>query len=457
MKQLEIINPATENIITTLTQDDASSLSNKLQLLKTGQKDWKNISLTDRINIIKKFAELLLQEIEILAATLTDEVGKPLQQSRNEVNGARSRIQWLTEHAEQYLSDEIMSKTDNMEERIAYEPLGIVCNISAWNYPYLVGTNVFVPALLAGNAVFYKPSEFSTLTGLHIERLLKKAGIPENVFQVAIGAGEVGNNLLELPLDGYFFTGSYKTGQYIYTKVAPKMVVCQCELGGKDPLYITEDIADIDGVAAGTADGAFYNNGQSCCSVERIYVHEKIYDEYVQSFVKEVNSWKIGDPKEDGVYIGPLSRKNQVAFLEEQVKDAVSKGATVLAGGKSIDRQGYYFQPTVLTDVTHDMAVMKEESFGPIIGIMKVKDDAEALTLMQDSEYGLTSGVYCSSKKRAEDILKQINSGSAYWNCCDRVSAALPWSGRNHSGFGATLSHAGIRAFTKTKGYHLRG
>ena len=457
MKQLEIINPATENIITTLTQDDASSLSNKLQLLKTGQKDWKNISLTDRINIIKKFAELLLQEIEILAATLTDEVGKPLQQSRNEVNGARSRIQWLTEHAEQYLSDEIMSKTDNMEERIAYEPLGIVCNISAWNYPYLVGTNVFVPALLAGNAVFYKPSEFSTLTGLHIERLLKKAGIPENVFQVAIGAGEVGNNLLELPLDGYFFTGSYKTGQYIYTKVAPKMVVCQCELGGKDPLYITEDIADIDGVAAGTADGAFYNNGQSCCSVERIYVHEKIYDKYVEAFVKEVNSWKIGAPTEEGVYIGPLSRKNQVAFLEEQVKDAVIKGATLLAGGKKIDRPGYYFQPTVLADVSHDMAVMKEESFGPIIGIMKVTDDAEALALMQDSEYGLTSGVYCTSKERAEDILKQINSGSAYWNCCDRVSAALPWSGRNHSGFGATLSHGGIRAFTNTKGYHLRG
>jgi acyl-CoA reductase-like NAD-dependent aldehyde dehydrogenase len=457
MKLLEIINPATESIITTLTQDDASSLSNKMQLLKAGQQDWENIPLTDRINIIKKFAELLLEEIEILAATLTDEVGKPLQQSRNEVNGARSRIQWLTDHAEQYLSDEIMSKTDNMEERIAYEPLGIVCNISAWNYPYLVGTNVFVPALLAGNAVFYKPSEFSTLTGLHIERLLKKAGIPDNVFLVAIGDGEVGNTLLELPLDGYFFTGSYKTGQYIYAKVAPKMVVCQCELGGKDPLYITEDIADIDGVAAGTADGAFYNNGQSCCSVERIYVHEKIYDQYVQSFVKELNSWKVGDPKEDGVYIGPLSRKNQVAFLEEQVQDAVSKGATLLAGGKKIDGPGYYFQPTVLANATHEMAVMKEESFGPIIGIMKVKDDTDALALMQDSEYGLTSGVYCTSKERAEGILKQINSGSAYWNCCDRVSAALPWSGRNHSGFGATLSHAGIRAFTKTKGYHLRG
>jgi acyl-CoA reductase-like NAD-dependent aldehyde dehydrogenase len=400
---------------------------------------------------------LLEKNTESLAAVLTSEVGKPLQQSRNEINGARTRIHWLTEHAANYLSDETMFSENGLEEKISYEPLGVICNISAWNYPYLVGVNVFVPALLAGNAVMYKPSEYATLTGLEIEKLLKQAGIPQDVFHVAVGAKEAGALLLELPFDGYFFTGSYKTGKYIYERVAPKMVPCQCELGGKDPLYVADDISDVKAVAAATADGAFYNNGQSCCAVERIYVHEKVYDRYIDEFVKAVKAWKIGRPLEEGIYIGPLSRKVQPAFLEQQVNEAIQKGATLLTGGHRINRKGFYFEPTVLTNVNHTMSVMKEESFGPVIGIMKVKDDAEAVELMKDTEYGLTASVYSSSKTRAENILRQINTGTGYWNCCDRVSAALPWSGRKHSGFGTTLSHAGLRAFVRPKAYHLRG
>ena len=266
----------------------------------------------------------------------------------------------------------------------------------------------------------------------------------------------MGELLLELPFDGYFFTGSYKTGKYIYEKVASKMVPCQCELGGKDPLYVADDIADIKAVAAGTADGAFYNNGQSCCAVERIYVHEKIYDKYVDEFVREVRSWKTGSPTEEGIYLGPLTRKDQLGILEQQVSDALQKGATIVTGGNRINGKGYFFEPTVLTNVNHEMSVMKDESFGPIIGIMKVKNDEEAIQLMQDTEYGLTAAVYSSDKLRAEKILQQINTGSGYWNCCDRVSAALPWSGRKHSGFGVTLSHAGLRAFVKPKAWHLR-
>jgi len=453
---MNVINPATEEIITTLTEDSSASVSSKFNKLQAAQLTWKKTKLTDRINIIKSFSNLLEKNIETLAATLTSEVGKPLQQSRNEINGARARIKWLTENAVKYLSDEIMTVDGNMTEKISYEPLGVICNISAWNYPYLVGVNVFVPALLAGNAVLYKPSEYASLTGLAIEKILKEAGVPEDIFQVAIGARQVGELLLELPFHGYFFTGSYKTGKYIYEKVAPKMVPCQCELGGKDPLYVADDVTDVKAVAAGTADGAFYNNGQSCCAVERIYVHEKIYDNYVSEFVKEVKSWKVGEPTEAGVYIAPLSRKEQLSVLEGQVNDAVQKGATLLAGGKSKEGKGYYFEPTVLTEVNHTMNVMRDESFGPIIGIMKVKNDEEALKLMQDTEYGLTASVYSADQHRAENILRELNTGTGYWNCCDRVSAALPWSGRNHSGIGATLSHAGLRAFTKAKAFHLR-
>jgi acyl-CoA reductase-like NAD-dependent aldehyde dehydrogenase len=234
------------------------------------------------------------------------------------------------------------------------------------------------------------------------------------------------------------------------------MIPCQLELGGKDPLYVADDVKDIKTVAQGTADGAFYNNGQSCCSVERIYVHKKVYKQYVEEFVKEVKSWKAGQPTEDGVYIAAITRPEQVAVLENQVKDALKKGAKILTGGKRAKGAGNYFEPTVLVNVTHKMAVMKEESFGPIIGIMSVSNDEEAAALMNDTEYGLTASVYTTSEKRANKILAQVNSGSAYWNCCDRVSPALPWSGRGYSGFGATLSHAGLRAFTKPKAYHER-
>jgi acyl-CoA reductase-like NAD-dependent aldehyde dehydrogenase len=454
---MQIVNPSSEEIIKEVEEDTKLTVERKFQLLTTSQSGWMGRALAERISILQKFSLLLERNIEELAAILTAEVGKPLQQSRNEVNGARARIKWLTENAEKYLSDEVMTKEQDLTEKISYEALGVVCNISAWNYPYLVGVNVFVPALLAGNTVLYKPSEYATLTGLEIEKLLKQAGIPEGVFQIAIGAKEVGEYLLDLPFNGYFFTGSFKTGKYIYERVAPKMVPCQCELGGKDPLYIADDIADIKSVAAGTADGAFYNNGQSCCAVERIYVHEKIYDQYLDEFIKEVKSWKIGKPSDAGVYIGPLTRKDQVALIEKQIEEAVKGGAQIATGGKRMTSKGYYFEPTVLTQVKNNMQVMQEESFGPIIGIMKVKNDAEAVALMQDTKYGLTAGVYSADQSRAENIIQQINAGTGYWNCCDRVSAALPWSGRNNSGFGATLSHVGLRAFTKPKAYHLRG
>jgi acyl-CoA reductase-like NAD-dependent aldehyde dehydrogenase len=453
---MQIINPATEEIIGEINPSNAESLEEKYNLLKHGQTLWSAFDLKERVNVLRNFSGLLESQIENLATILTTEVGKPLQQSRNEINGAVTRIKWLTGNAEKYLAEEIMGIEKGMEEIISYDPLGVICNISAWNYPMLVGVNVFIPALIAGNAVMYKPSEFAMLTGLEIEKLLKQSGVPDNVFQVALGAKEVGELLLKMPFDGYFFTGSYNTGKYIYEKCALKIVPCQLEMGGKDPLYVTDDIADVKQTAASTADGAFYNNGQSCCAVERIYVHESIYDDYLIEFLKEVKSWKIGEPKETGVYIGSLTRKAQINILESQVADAEKKGARVLTGGKRIHRKGNYFEPTVLTNVTHDMQVMKEESFGPVIGIMKVKDDQEAIKLMQDTEYGLTAAVYSSNKKRAENILRQINAGTGYWNCCDRVSASLPWSGRNHSGFGVTLSHAGLHSFVRPKAWHLR-
>ena len=453
---MQILNPATGKVIREVETDTKESLEIKMQSLRRAQSAWAARSLQDRLTVIERFHVLLAEEIETLAADLTSEVGKPLQQSRNEVNGARTRVAWMIRNAERYLSDEIMSDDGGMEERIKYEPLGVICNISAWNYPWLVGVNVVVPALLAGNALMYKPSEFATLTGMHMRRLLISAGLPSELMQTAIGAGDVGEKLLHMPFDGYFFTGSYRTGRHIYETVAPRMVVCQLELGGKDPLYVTDDVADIESVAAGTADGAFYNNGQSCCAVERIYVHERIYDDYVRAFVQEVKSWKMGDPSEAGVYIGAITRAANIGLLQEQIQDALGKGANLQTGGHHLEGPGNFFTPAVLTGVDHTMDIMREESFGPVIGIMKVKDDEEAIRLMNDTDYGLTASVYTSDRERGERILARIDSGTGYINCCDRVSAGLPWSGRKHSGFGATLSHQGLRAFTQTKAMHIR-
>jgi acyl-CoA reductase-like NAD-dependent aldehyde dehydrogenase len=454
---MQIINPTTEEVITEIAEDTEQSIAKKFQSLKEGQALWANVPLQKRIEFIARFYELLDKQKDELAVTLTKEMGKPLQQSYNELNGAQSRIKFFVDNSAKYLADEWVNTDGSTKEKIVYEPLGVIANISAWNYPYLIGVNVFIPALIGGNAVFYKPSEYSTLTGMHIQRLLHSAGVPENAFQLAIGKGATGEYLLQLPLDGYFFTGSYRTGKYIAEKVAPKLVACQLELGGKDPLYVMDDVEDIEKTATAALEGVVYNNGQSCCAVERIYVHEAIYDKFVQSYVEQAKKLVIGNPMVPTTDVGPLSRKEQKDFLLSQIKDAVSKGATVVYGGKTLNDKGYFIEPTVLVNVNHEMKLMTEESFGPVVGIQKVKNDAEAIRLMMDTEYGLTAAVYSKSYERAEEVMKQMNTGTVYWNCCDRVSASLPWSGRKNSGLGSTLSYQGIRAFVQPKAYHIRG
>lgn len=443
---MKIINPATEECIKELHADMMQTINEKYQQLKQGQLLWTRQSIHDRIHVMKRFCDLLKENAETIAFDLNQETGKLIHEANNEITGACYRTQYFIDHTEKTLKESFVNENNGVKEILAYEPLGVIANISAWNYPLLVGINVFVPALLAGNAVLYKPSEYATLTGLHIERLLHQAGVPADVFKIVIGDGTIGKYLLELPLQGYFFTGSYQTGKLIAEAVSHKLVPIGLELGGKDPIYVMDDVTDISKVAAALVEGAFYNNGQSCCAVERIYVHEKIYHEFLKSYVSEVNKITL---------VPPLTRPQQIALLEEQVNDAISKGAKLLCGGKRILSKGYFFEPTVLSHVDHTMKVMKEESFGPVIGIQSVASDAEALHLMQDTEYGLTAGIYGRDEARARNLLSQIDAGTAYFNCCDRVSPYLPWSGRNHSGLGSTLSYLGILAFVKPKAYMM--
>jgi acyl-CoA reductase-like NAD-dependent aldehyde dehydrogenase len=453
---MQIINPATEAVIDEIAEDTEATVKEKYALVKKEQREWAARTVDERLGIIGRFFELLEAEKKALAETLTAETGKPLQQSYNELNGARGRIRWMLDHAKRWLEEEWIVTEGATREKISYEPLGVIANISAWNYPYLVGVNVFIPALIGGNGVLYKPSEYATLTGMHIQRLLYKAGVPEDVFQLVAGKGRAGEWLLELPLDGYFFTGSYRTGRLIAGKVASRLVPCQLELGGKDPLYVMDDVEDIAKVAAAALEGVVYNNGQSCCAVERIYVQERVYDDFVKAYTEQARKMVVGDPMDAATEIGALSRPGQLEFLQDQIADAVGKGARLLYGGGRIGGKGYFIEPAVLVDVNHGMKLMMEESFGPVVGIQKVRDDAEAVQLMGDTEYGLTAAVYSKSYDRAEGVMKQLNTGTVYWNCCDRVSAGLPWSGRKNSGLGMTLSYQGIRAFVQPKAYHIR-
>ncbi len=457
MGKLKVVNPATGQVAATLACDDAKSVRAKYERARAAQPAWARVRLKERLAAIARFRELVASGTEALAHVLTTEVGKPISQSRNELKGLLPRLDFfLEETAHSLRTEKVYRQPDGaLEERISHEPLGVVANISAWNYPWFVGSNVFVPALLAGNAVLYKPSELAPLTGLEIARLLHAAGIPRDVFVPLVGGGAVGAALVAQPVDGVFFTGSVGTGRKIAQAVAGRMIKLQLELGGKDPVYVCEDV-DIAGAAASLADGAFYNTGQSCCSVERIYVRQGVFAPFVDAFIAEVRKFRRGDPADDATYIGPLARAPQLRVLEAQVKDAVRKGARVLVGGRRVKGKGNWFEPTVLVDVDHTMAVMREESFGPVIGIMPAADDAEAVQLMNDTAYGLTAGVYTRDRERAEKILAQVRSGSVYWNCCDRVSPRLPWSGVGDSGIGLTLSTYGIEAFTRPKAWHLR-
>ena len=457
---MKIINPASEEIVTDVAEDSAATVAEKYARARRAQPSWARVPLSERIAAVRRFRDLLGTHKAELALTLTREMGKPVKQAHNELAAMPGRIDFFLQHTAAVLSDEVVlsegtGPIPKLEETIRHEPLGVVANISAWNYPYFVGSNVFVPALLTGNTVLYKPSEHATMTGLRIAQLLLEAGVSPDAFIPVVGAGEVGRALLEQPVDGVFFTGSHATGKKIAESVAGRLVKTQLELGGKDPTYVCDDV-DVKTAAESLSDGAFYNTGQSCCSVERIYVHRKIAGPFIEAFVESVRGFKIGDPEDETTYIGPLARKEQLTVLDAQVADARQRGARLLTGGGRLQRKGWYFEPTVLAEVNHQMQVMRDESFGPVIGLQVVSDDDQAVRLMNDTEYGLTAGVYSADRTRAEGILRRVDAGSVYWNCCDRVSPRLPWTGRKHSGIGSTLSTYGIRAFLQPKAWHLR-
>eukprot|EP00899_Mesostigma_viride_P002032 jgi/Mesvir1/1182/Mv17678-RA.1 len=446
-KFLEIINPSTglpHSFPEPIPIDGLEDVKTKFNAASEGQKRWARTPLEQRKAVLTRFSQLLRERTDALASSLTLDMGKPIKQAAGEVRATVRRVQFGIDNIDQVLADLVVQEGGGLREVIAHEPLGVVANISAWNYPFFVSSNVFVPALLAGNAVLFKPSEHASVSGMMMARTLHEAGVPEDVFIVTTGDGKVtGAAVASLPsLGGLFFTGSYATGKLVAMASAPNMVKTQLELGGKDPVYVRPDV-DVATAAASLVEGKFYNCGQSCCAVERIYVHKDIFRPFLEAYVAGVKELKMGDPMKADTTLGPLAQRRQLAFLDDLVADALSKGAQLLLGGArakppkpdsnaSYNPEGNYFEPT------------------------EVSGDEEALRLMADTEYGLTAGVYTKDRDRALAILRDLDVGTGYWNCCDRVAPTLPWSGRRHSGIGCVLSVEGMRSFVRPKALHLK-
>ena len=458
---MQVIDPATGAVIDEIDEATVADVAAAHAAARAAQPGWAATPIEDRVAALRAFRDALAADVDDLAATQTAETGKPITQARGEITGSLARIDFFCDHVADALADETVldDAEAGMVEVIAREPLGVIVDISAWNYPWFVSINVVVPALLAGNAVLFKPSELASRTGVAMVERLHAAGIPGDVVHVLVGGGDIGAALVDEDVDGVFFTGSNATGRRIAEATAGRMIPVQLELGGKDPVYVADDV-DVALAAEALADGAFYNNGQSCCSVERIYVHTDVHDAFVEHFVHAVRAMVVGDPTDERTYLGPLTRPQQLEVIEAQVIEAVERGAALLTGGTPIDSPvggtGAWFAPTVVDGATDELSLMRQESFGPVIGIDAVADDEEAVARMNDTDFGLTAGVFTADEARARALLARLDAGSAYWNCCDRVSPRLPWSGRNASGQGSTLGVDGIVAFTRPKAYHLR-
>lgn len=452
---LTVTNPFSGEKIATLQCHSTKEVKNICAAAKLAQKHWAKKPYSEKNEIITNFRNILKDQADTCAKILSSEMGKPLHHAKYEITASLDRIDWFLEHTPKTLNTTFLPVNNSVSEHITYEPLGVVACISAWNYPYFVGLNIIIPALLTGNSVVYKPSELTPLTGQKIEELLHSSGVNHGIFSSIIGAGGIGEALCQQEIDAVFFTGSYKTGAKIFHNLPSKLIKVGMELGGKDSAYVTND-CDIEKTAATVADACFFNAGQSCCAVERIYVHEEVYDEFCTKFKNFVLQIKYGSPLEHDTYMGPLARFDQIKFLNSQIEDALAKGAKILAKNDTIPSSGQFFPATALCQVDHSMDIMKEESFGPIIGIQKVSSDQEALQLMNDSEYGLTASVHCRDENRAQTIMNELQVGTVYLNCCDRVSVQVPWSGRKHSGIGQTLSFLGIQSFVNPKSWQIK-
>ena len=459
MKMLKTVSPVDGREFVTRPLATAAEIEAALAAARKAKEGWRRTPLAERIAALTRMVDAMVAGKDAIAEELTWQMGRPVSQTPGEMRGFEERARHMLAIAPEALGDIAPAAKPGFTRFIRRDPLGLVFVVAPWNYPFLTSVNAVIPALAAGNVVLLKHSHQTPLVAERYAEAAKAAGLPAGVFQIlhtdhADAARIVG----DARTDFVCFTGSVDGGKAIQRAIGERLIGAGLELGGKDPAYVRAD-ADLAHAVENLVDGAFFNSGQSCCGIERIYVHESLYSRFVDGFVELTKAYKLGNPTEKSTNLGPMVRASAADFVRGQIAEAVRLGARSLVDPKHFpaDKAGTpYLAPHVLVDVSHKMRVMTEESFGPVIGIMKVASDDEAVALMNDSAYGLTAALWTMDAAAAERLGARIETGTVFMNRCDYLDPGLAWTGVKDTGRGATLSVLGYEQLTRPKSFHLR-
>ena len=455
-----VISPVDGSVYTEFDLPSASEIEAALDRAVRAQDGWKRVPLADRSAICLRMTDLMVERAGVIGTELTWQIGRPVAQSPFEIRrGFQERARYMVDVAAAALADDVMEPKDGFRRFIRREPLGVVLVMAPWNYPYLASVNTVIPAIAAGNSVILKVSQQTPRVAEHYHEAFRDAGLPEGVFQYLHASHD---DLARLIADSRIrfvsFTGSVAGGAAVQRAASEQFIATNLELGGKDPAYVRPD-APLEATIDNLVDGAYFNAGQSCCAVERIYVHQDIYRPFVEGFVALTRKYRLGNPLDPGTTLGPMVRASAAAFVRDQIAEAVGQGARSVIDPIEFPaaHEGTpYVAPQVLLDVDHRMRVMTEETFGPVVGLMSVKNDDEAVRLMNDSRYGLTASIWTSDVDAAIRIGDRVDTGTWFLNRCDYLDPSLAWTGVKDSGRGCSLSRLGYDSVTRPKSFHLK-
>ncbi len=456
---LKTISPVDGSVYVERSYASESDIAHALELARKAQGSWCQVPVSERAALCTKAVDAFVATTGGIAEEISWMMGRPARSTPGEVAGLEERARHMIAIAETTLTDIPVGEKEGFIRFIRRDPLGVVFVVAPWNYPYLTSVNAIIPALMAGNSVILKHSAQTPLCAERYAEMFRAAGLPDGVFQYLHLTHTDTERVIKAPEVNYVaFTGSVSGGHMVETAAAGRFIGVGLELGGKDPAYVRSD-ADLAHAIENLTDGAFFNSGQSCCGIERIYVHASLFDAFAEGCADLVSQYNLGNPLDAGTNLGPVVKTSAADFVRSQIKEAVASGARALVDAALFEKNADgtpYLAPQVLINVDHSMRVMNEESFGPVVGIMSVNSDEEAIELMNDSDYGLTAAIWTSDADAALSIGDRVNTGTWFMNRCDYLDPALAWTGVKDSGRGCTLSNLGYEHVTRPKSFHLR-